>query len=435
MLLQTVGGKGMPMGTTRRPSCLEPTYDYVDRQGSAFVAELLDFCAMPAIASLGVGLHESAAWIVDKIEELGGRARLVPTRGDSPVVLGVVGQGPRSLLFYNHYDVQPAEPGPPWRRDPFHPWVEDDLILGRGVADNRGNIIARLKAIESYQATVGPLPLRLILCIEGEEEVGSPHLADFVSDYSTELEADGCLWEGGWKDAEGHPVLYCGVKGLLHIELRASGQQQDLHAMWSSIIPGATWRLVHALTLLADRDGTLNASLLPDRHESLAFEAAHLRKIPFDEALVKLNLGVARYLRDMTGLELIDAYIFGPACSITTLKAGHMPPGAKTVLPAEAIARVAIYTHPDTDPLRLCDGIQDYLAHHGFEDIEVHPLTVMAGARSSPSSEVARSAMSAARAVYPAAPVLYPVVPGAGPVRHFVEKPWRAGSVPLAWRT
>jgi acetylornithine deacetylase/succinyl-diaminopimelate desuccinylase-like protein len=192
---------------------------YVNANRGRFLQELKTLCAQPSIAAQGIGLDETADLVQARLEQLGAEVHRFTIGGGPPILYGELGQGQRTMLVYNHYDVQPPDPLDEWASPPFEPAERDGRIFARGVADDKGDLMCRLQAVEAYQEAVGPLPLRLRFLVEGEEEVGSPHLAAFADGHRGLLEADGCLWETGEKDAARRPVLTLGVKGICYVEL------------------------------------------------------------------------------------------------------------------------------------------------------------------------------------------------------------------------
>src|SRR3954467_2471708 len=209
--------------------------------------ELVEFLRMPSISTRArsgdeESLRGCAEWVRAKLEEAGAEALLMETDGH-PVVYAEIGDGGRTLLSYGHYDVQPPEPLELWESDPFEPSIRDGVLFARGVADDKGDVMARIQALRLYQEEHGPLPFKLTFLIEGEEEIGSPNLAPFVRSNKDLLSADACLWEGSMKDEAGRPMIFCGTKGLLYVELRAKGASHDLHSMYGGLAPNPAWRL------------------------------------------------------------------------------------------------------------------------------------------------------------------------------------------------
>src|SRR5215210_2666649 len=178
--------------------------------------ELVKFLRMPSISAQAGdegGFRGCAEWVLAKLEEAGAEARLMETDGHPVVYAEVgdaVGDGDRTLLSYGHYDVQPPEPLELWESDPFEPEVRDGVLFARGVADDKGDVMARIQALRLYGEEHGPLPFKLKFLIEGEEEVGSPSLAAFVRRNAELLSADACLWAGSMKDDGGRPMTFCG---------------------------------------------------------------------------------------------------------------------------------------------------------------------------------------------------------------------------------
>src|SRR5918999_1790471 len=241
----------------------------VESKRDDLLDELRDFLRMPSISAQedeSGGFRTCAEWVAGKLEEAGAEARIMETDGH-PVVYAEAGDGDRTLLSYGHYDVQPPEPLELWKSDPFEPEVRDGGLYARGVADDKGDVLARIQALRLYQEERGPLPFKLKFLIEGEEEVGSPNLAPFVRDNAELLSADACLWEAAWKDEAGRPVIFCGTKGMAYVELRARGPSHDLHSMYGGIAPNPAWRLVQALRTIKDEKGDITLDGLDELAE------------------------------------------------------------------------------------------------------------------------------------------------------------------------
>src|SRR5919204_1146182 len=240
-------------GTDR--AILEPAFTYVDQHADEFVERLRELCRQPSISAQHVGLEETYAMVDALARATGAETERIPLDGGPAILHGrVAGRGSRTLQLYDHYDVQPPEPLDLWQSDPFAAEVRDGCVWARGVSDNKGNLVARLCAIEAYRQTLGELPLTVTLLFEGEEEVGSPHLRQFTnSPRGAELlQVDGCIWEAGYKDPVGRPTVSLGCKGILYVELRVRCLTKDVHSSWAAALPNAAWRLSWALTSLKD---------------------------------------------------------------------------------------------------------------------------------------------------------------------------------------
>jgi acetylornithine deacetylase/succinyl-diaminopimelate desuccinylase-like protein len=390
---------------------------YVNANRGRFLQELKTLCAQPTIAAQGIGLEETADLVQARLERLGAEVRRFTIDGGPPILYGELGEGDRSMLVYNHYDVQPPDPLDEWHSPPFEPTERDGRIFARGVADDKGDLMCRLQAVEAYQEAVGPLPLRLRFLIEGEEEVGSPHLGAFADEHRSLLEADGCLWETGEKDAARRPVLTLGVKGICYVELSLETAESDLHSMWGGVVPNAAWRLVWALNTLKDaHERILVDGLLDHVRPPSDSEREHLAALPFDEAMVQENFGIAGFVEELEGVDLLVKLFYEPTCTICGLKSGYIQEGSKTVLPSSATAKVDFRLVPDLTPQLVLDLVRAHLAARGFGDIVVEGTHGTMPARSPQDSPFVRACVEAARSTYGTEPVVYPNSPGSGPL-------------------
>jgi acetylornithine deacetylase/succinyl-diaminopimelate desuccinylase-like protein len=390
---------------------------YVNANRSHFLDELKSLCTHPSVAAQGIGLEETADAVQARLEQLGAEVRRFTVDGSPPILYAELGQGERTMLVYNHYDVQPPDPLDEWETPPFEPAEREGRIFARGVADDKGDLMCRLQAIEAYQAAVGPLPLRLHLLIEGEEEVGSPHLATFAEEHRDLLQADGCLWETGEKDAARRPVLTLGVKGICYVELSLQTADSDLHSMWGGVVPNAAWRLVWALNTLKDAGDRILVDGLMDRvRPPSPAEREHLASLPFDEEMVRSNFGIGGFVQDLEGVELLVKLFYEPTCTICGLRSGYIQEGSKTVLPSRATAKVDFRLVPDLTPDLVAELLRAHLAARGFGDIEVEGTHGAMPARSSADAPFVRSCIEAAHSTYGEQPVVYPNSPGTGPL-------------------
>ena len=390
---------------------------YVHNHQDRYLEELKTLCAQPSIAAQGIGLQETAAMVQARLEGLGAQVSRITIDDSAPIICAEMGQGDRTLLIYNHYDVQPPDPLDEWLSPPFEPTIRDGRIYARGVADDKGDLLCRLQAIEAYQETKGQLPLRLRFVIEGEEEIGSPHLEAFAQRYPGLIQADGCLWETGEKDSARRFVLELGVKGICYVELSVQTAASDLHSMWGGVIPNAAWRLTWALNTLKDRDDRILVDGLMDhvRAPSPA-DLAHLQTLPLEEAQIKEDYGFKAYVRDLTGPELLAKHFFEPTCTICGLTSGYQKEGIKTVLPNSALAKVDFRLVPDLTPELVLELLRAHLDSRGFEDIEITLKGGMRPARSALDAPFVQACVDAARTTYGTDPVIYPTSPGSGPL-------------------
>jgi acetylornithine deacetylase/succinyl-diaminopimelate desuccinylase-like protein len=390
---------------------------YVEANRIRFLDELKALLAQPSIAAQGIGLEETAALIQERMERLGGRVQRFVVGDGPPILYAELGEGERTMLIYNHYDVQPPDPLDEWVTPPFEPSVREGRLYARGVADDKGDLLCRLQAVEAYQEAVGPLPLRLRFLIEGEEEVGSPHLSAFANLHGDLIHADGCLWETGDKDSARRFVLTLGVKGICYVELSVKTAASDLHSMWGGVVPNAAWRLAWALNTLKDRDehilvdGLMQRVRPPDEAER-----AHLATLPFDEEQIKKDFGFSGFVRDLTGVDLLVKHFYEPTCTICGMKSGYIDRGVKTVLPNSASAKVDFRLVPDLTPDLVVELLRSHLDRRGFEDVQIALLNSLHPARSSLDTSFVQACIGAARETYGSDPIVYPTSPGSGPL-------------------
>ena len=397
---------------------MEAFYEYIDHNADRFIQDLKKLCSQPSVAAQGVGLRETAHLVMDMLGGIGADARLIETDGAPPVVYGEIGQGSRTLLVYDHYDVQPPEPLDQWESPPFSPEIREGFLFCRGVADNKGDLVSRLQAIEALQTTMGDLPLKIKFVFEGEEEVGSPHLAQFVDENKELLlGADGCLWEGGRTDMSGRPELYLGLKGILYVELRARGASRDMHSSYAPLVPNPAWRLVWALNTLKDEEDRITVDGLMDHvAQPPADELELLDRIPFEGDKIKEDLGIPEFLGGERGTDAMRKLLYSPTCTICGMVAGYTGEGSKTVLPSEARVKIDFRLVPDLEPGLVLDLLRKHLDRRGFDDVDIVSMSGEHPAKSPFEAPVAQAAIQAARAVYGQDPVVYPLMAGSGPM-------------------
>ena len=216
------------MNTSPTPD-LNSIFAYIDNNAQAFLTRLVDYLRHPSISAYGEGIAETASYIADVMRGIGLAVRIMPTSG-WPMVLGEYHVRPDAptVLLYGHYDVQPPEPLEDWLSPPFEPTIRAGRLYARGVGDNKGQHFAQLLALEALLTCQGTLPCNVKFLLEGEEEVGSPHMPEFVQAHRDELQADLVIISDGPVHESGQSIISFGVRGVLDIELRARGANRDL---------------------------------------------------------------------------------------------------------------------------------------------------------------------------------------------------------------
>jgi acetylornithine deacetylase/succinyl-diaminopimelate desuccinylase-like protein len=391
--------------------------DVVADNAESYLGWLTEACSIPSLAEQPDGLVEMAGWVQQRLEALGASVERLTYPGAPDALLGTLGSGPRTLLIYDHYDVQPVDPIELWDSKPFEPEVRDGHFFARGSADNKGDLVARLAGLDAYLKVHGEFPVTIKFLVEGEEETGSGSFEAIVSRYGDKLRADGCIWEGEGIDHAGRPELVFGAKGLAYVELTYRGLAEDQHSARAVIAPSPVWHLVEALATLRSPDGmVLIDGFYDDVLPPTPAQEELLAKLPFEEDAERKRLGIEEFVGGATGLDLVRRYYFEPTCNIAGIVAGFTVPGAsKTVLPKEAMAKIDMRLVPEQDPKDIVAKLRKHLAARGFGDIAIAEFSQEHPVGSAPDSLVARAAIEAT-SVFDQPPALAPMMIGTGPM-------------------
>jgi len=376
---------------------INQVFDHIDHHHDEFLGRLLQYLRQPSISALGIGIQETAEDLVSLFGRIGLACELHETEG-WPILVGRRSDRPGAptVLFYGHYDVQPPDPLEEWVSPPFEPTIRNGRIYARGVGDNKGQHFANLLAIESTLACHGQLPCNVIVLLEGEEEVGSPHIAQFIRDHGELLAADLAVTSDGPVHESGRSCILFGVRGVASFELRARGARTDLHSgNWGGVAPNPLWTLVHLLsTMKSDSgeitiDGFYNAVRPATPSERKALDA-----LPYDVNKIKADLGV-RALDAPAGRAIADRLGLWPTLTINGLHGGYGGPGGKTVLPCKAVAKCDIRLVSDQSRDEVLSRVEAHVRKHA-PDVEFIPMGGMEPSKTpldSPYAEPLRRAI------------------------------------------
>ncbi len=398
--------------------------NYLDTHLDKSITELSRLVAQPSVSAQNWGLTECADLVADMLHARGFDVQIMTTDG-APVVFGErSGRSDKTLLIYNHYDVQPPEPLDLWDSPPFEPSLRDGKLYGRGVADDKGPIVSRLLAIDALLEQDGELPCNIKFIIEGEEETSSVHLHDFVEQNQEMLAADACIWEFGGVDHRETPMQYLGLRGICYVELSVETAKVDTHSgTGGSIFPNAAWRLVWALRSLKGSDGRIRIPGFYDLvKQPSPRDRQYMAALPEVADEFKERFGVKYFLKGLTGgVDLRIAEVFEPTCTICGLTSGYQGPGSKTVLPARASAKVDFRLVPDQHPLEILDQLRKHLDNQGFDDVQIDYLGGEPPARTDPDDPFVKLVVETAEPVYGHPMQIVPMVGGSGPSYPFVH--------------
>jgi acetylornithine deacetylase/succinyl-diaminopimelate desuccinylase-like protein len=386
--------------------------------------ELIELCAQPSISTQNWGLEETSRLVAKMLEQRAFAVKIFPTSGAPIVFAERKGLSPRTILFYNHYDVVPVEPVEIWESPPFEPTEREGKLFGRGVSDDKGHFVNRLFAIDALLAVQGDLPCGIKFILEGEEEISSAHLEEFVINHKGLLAADVCIWEYGSVDHRDVPVEHLGLRGDSYVELTVETATQDAHSgLGGSIFPNAAWRLVWALNTLKDQDENILIEgfydkVQPPSKRDLEFMAA----LPEIADEYRTRYGINHFLKGLTdGVELRVAEVFQPTCTICGLTSGYQGPGTKTILPARASAKIDFRLVPDQNPKEILTLLRKHLDRNGFMDIHIDDLGTDMPARTDPDHPFINLVAESAREPFGAPMEIVPMTGGSGPNYIFIE--------------
>ncbi len=393
---------------------------YIEAHLEESIALLADFVRLPSVSAEKRAIPETAAFVKSMIEGVGASAEIIEKEAPGhPVVVGELpGDSPYTLLLYNHYDVQPPEPLDLWKSPPFEMNRHRDMLFGRGISDDKGELVARLLAIRALQhARGGRLPVTIKFLVEGDEEIGSAKLLEFLQAHRERLSSDVALSEGGGVNMAGTPQVVLGVKGVVHAELRVRTANTDIHSSMGGVVPNAAWRMVHALASIKDADDNV---LIPGFYDAVrpptAAEDELLRAIPAEDETVLRGLGLRAFNQGVRGYDYQRRLLFWPACNIDGMGAGYQGAGSKTVVSAQAMAKLDFRLVPDQEPADILDKLRRHLVASGFNDIEVESTEGEFPARSDVTHPFVEVVRSAAREVYGVEPIIVPNAAGTEPL-------------------
>lgn len=395
---------------------LDPVLEHIGARSDEYVTRLMDYVKNPSISAHNIGIREVSELLVAQLSALGMKAEAIPTKGH-PFVLAEYRVDPDkpTVLLYGHYDVQPPDPLELWDSPPFTPTIRDGRIYARGVGDNKGQHFAQIMAIEAHLAVHGTLPCNVIFLLEGEEEIGSPQIADFVRDHRDRLEADFVVTADGPLHESGRATLTYGVRGMCSFELRVKTAARDAHSgNYGGVMPNAIWTLVHLLGTMKTPDGQitidgLHAPVIPPTEVEIAASQA----LPLDLPAYMQKMGLAK-LDAPTDRPFWDRLMFHPTMTINGLHGGYGGPGSKSVLPCSAVAKCDIRLVEEMTPQQVMECVRAHVAKHAPE-VEVVFQGGMLPSKTAidnPWGQVIQQAITEARGE---TPLVYPCAGGSLP--------------------
>ncbi len=346
---------------------MDNVIDFINVNRERYLDELKAFLAIPSISALpqhAADVRRCADWCAEEMRRIGMQnVRLVDTPGN-PVVYGdwLGAPGAPTILFYGHYDVQPVDPLDLWQSPPFEATVRDGEIYARGSADDKGQVFMHFKAIEAHLKQNGTLPVNMKIILEGEEEVGSVNLDNFIRDHRSELGADVVVISDSPMFARGVPSICYGLRGLVYFQIDLRGSSTDLHSgSFGGAVVNPAFALSQMLAQMKDRSGRIK---IPGFYDDVVALQEEERKawasLPFNEKGYRKDFGIPKVFGE-TGYTTLERTWARPTFEINGLLSGFTGEGAKTVLPAVAMAKVSMRLVPNQTPDKIAELFEVYL--------------------------------------------------------------------------
>jgi acetylornithine deacetylase/succinyl-diaminopimelate desuccinylase-like protein len=341
--------------------------DFINVNRDRYVDELKQYLAIPSISALpqhAGDVRRAAEWTADALRAAGMQnVKLFETEGN-PIVYGdwLQAPGKPTILFYGHYDVQPVDPVDLWTSPPFEATVRDGELYARGAADDKGQVFMHIKAVEAFLKQAGSLPVNMKFFIEGEEEVGSAHLDDFVRAHKQELGADVVVISDSPMFDRGVPSICYGLRGLAYFQIDLRGTKSDLHSgSFGGAVANPAFVLTQMIAQMKDRSGRIKVPGFYDDVLPLSdAEREQFKRLPFNEKRFRKELGAPKLVGE-TGYTTMERVWGRPTLEVNGLLSGFTGDGAKTVIPAVAMAKISMRLVPDQDPEKIAQQFEEYV--------------------------------------------------------------------------
>ncbi len=357
---------------------------HIDGNRQKYIDELIDFLKIPSISTLPAYIGEvrkAAQWMLEQAEGLGFSGGLYETPGH-PVMYAELCPDPSAptLLIYGHYDVQPPDPLDQWCSPPFTPVIRDGAIYARGATDDKGQLLTFFNAIEAILAAEGRLPLNVKLVMEGEEEIGSPNFASFVANYREMLRADVIALSDGSKYRADMPAITYGLRGLLYMQIDVQGPGHDIHSgLYGGAVANPDLVLARIVSRLKDPQGKVLVPGFYDRvREIEPWERQEMAGLPFDENELKARLGVDALVPE-EGYTIQESIRARPTLDVNGIWGGFQDAGSKTIIPAQAGAKVSMRLVPDQDPDEIARLFESYVLSLASPGVRVKVTNLVGG--------------------------------------------------------
>lgn len=394
---------------------LEKMDDFILKHRDDYLNQLFNLLKIKSISTDENEIRHCANVLKSDMEALGLNTQLIET-GGNPVVYGELlnDKNRFTLLIYGHYDVQAVEPIELWDSNPFEPEIRDGRIYARGAGDNKGQLMAQLLGLKTYQALYGELPINVKFIFEGEEELGSVHLAEFVENHKELLEADLVYTSDGSTHNSGNPLILLGVRGVLTLEMTAKGADFDNHSgNTGNIVPNPAWKLMRLLNTMRDDDGNVLVDGFYDKiRKPSDKEMELLKRLPYDQQDIAEKIGYEDL--DMDGASYYHKLTMEPTFNIAGIESGYTGKHAKTIIPSTATVNMDIRLVADQDPEDVFKKIEEHVKEVD-PSVTVTYKGAMRPSRTPAELEIVQTVTDAVAHAYGKEPLVQPSMPGSLP--------------------
>jgi len=418
----------------------ERVYEHIDRHYSEHLSRLQELVKQPSISAEDRGVRECAMLVKSYLEDLGCQdSQLVETSGH-PVVYGYYDAGAdKTIIVYFMYDTQPVD-DPGWTVPPLEGRVVNlppfgDCLVGRGAINTKGELRAFLNSCESIKAVGAEIPVNLMFVAEGEEELGSRHLPEFIGKYAGTLKkADAVFFPFADQDRKGKVHTFLGVKGIVYFELELDGKnwgrgptEFDIHGSNKAWVDSPAWRMIQALSTMTTEDGNrvlidgFYKNAVPPSQDDL--ELLERLERTFDEEAEKEMMKVERFIEDAHGRKALLKYLYSPTLNIDGIWGGYIGPGSKTVLPYKITAKVDVRLVPNMAVEEVLPRVRQHLDKHGFQKVRIVKLGEGYGWAKTSVKDPAAKAIIETYREFGHEPEIWPHMAGSAPFCMFNREP------------
>ena len=394
--------------------------DYVDNNSDRLVKELQDFLRQPSISTENIGMEKCVEMLDVELSKLDMKVDILKIDNAFPAICACAKEenSNKKLLIYGHYDVQSPDPVDKWTYDPFSAEIFNGHIYARGATDDKGNLFANIKAAEVLRAIKGKVPDGLKFFFEGEEEVGSPNLEAYFTEYKDILSADASILCDRGIHESGRPQIYLGNKGICSVEIKAKRAKRDVHSGHAPLISNAIFDLIRLLNSMRNEFGEIVITdYLKNVNVPSQEEIKLLKEIPFDKEQFKKEYDIDKILCDDDNeVEILKKLLYTPTCNISGIKGGWAGERGKTIVPCESWVRLDMRLVKNQSIDESKEKISKFIKDSTYGDFQIRYVGKNEPYQISPNNKLVQLSIGLAKKVYNSTPVIWPLLDGSGPM-------------------